>query len=69
MALKGLRRANKGLARKRRFSANWRKAKRRLSRIHAHIANARRDNTHKLTTLLAKTIFDLQSFWRAISQD
>jgi putative transposase len=54
-ALKRLRRANKALARKRRFSANWCKAKRRLSRVHAGIANIRHDATHKLTTYLAKT--------------
>jgi putative transposase len=54
-ALKRLRRANKALARKRRGSANFRKAKRRLARLHARIANARKDATHKLTTRLAKT--------------
>jgi putative transposase len=54
-ALKRLRRANKALARKRRFSANWRKQKSRLARLHARIANVRRDATHKLTTRLAKT--------------
>lgn len=54
-ALKRLRRANKALARKRRLSANWRKAKRRLARVHTRIANIRRDATHKLTTHLAKT--------------
>jgi putative transposase len=53
--LKRLRRANKALARKRRGSANFRKAKRRLSVLHARIANIRRDATHKLTTRLAKT--------------
>jgi len=56
-ALKRLRRANKALARKRanKGKANWRKAKRRLARVHARIANIRRDATHKLTTYLAKT--------------
>jgi putative transposase len=54
-ALKSLRCANKALNRKRRFSANWRKAKRRLTHIHARIANVRRDAAHKLTTRLAKT--------------
>jgi putative transposase len=54
-ALKRLRRANQALARKRRFSANWRKQKSRLARLHARIANVRRDATHKLTTRLAKT--------------
>lgn len=54
-ALKRLRRANKALARKRRGSANFRKAKRRLARIHARVAAIRKDATHKLTTRLAKT--------------
>ena len=54
-ALKRVRRANKALARKKRFSAHWRKAKRRLARVHTRIANVRRDATHKLTTKLAKT--------------
>jgi putative transposase len=55
MALKRLRRTNKALARKRRGSANFRKAKQRLARLHARIANVRRDATHKLTTRLTKT--------------
>ena len=54
-AQKRLRRANKALARRRRGSANFRKAKRRLARLHARVANIRRDATHKLTTRLAKT--------------
>lgn len=54
-ALRRLRRANKAQARKRRGSANFRKAKARLGRLHARIANIRRDATHKLTTDLAKT--------------
>lgn len=54
-ALKRLRRANKALARKRRGSANFRKAKRRLARLHARVARIRKDATHKLTTRLVKT--------------
>lgn len=54
-SLKRLRRANKALARKRHGSANFRKQKRRLARIHTQIANVRKDATHKLTTRLAKT--------------
>jgi putative transposase len=50
-----LRRANKALSRKRRGSANFRKAKARLARLHTRIASIRRDATHKLTTRLAKT--------------
>ena len=53
--LKRLRRANKAQARKRRGSANFKKAKRRLAKLHARIACIRKDATHKLTTRLAKT--------------
>ena len=50
-----LRRSNKALSRKRRGSANFRKAKTRLARLHARIGNIRRNAAHKLTTRLAKT--------------
>ena len=50
-----LRRANKALSRKRRGSANFRKSKARLARLHTRIASIRRDATHKLTTRLVKT--------------
>ena len=50
-----LRRSNKVLSRKRRGSANFRKAKARLARLHTRIASIRRDATHKLTTRLVKT--------------
>lgn len=53
-AQKQLRRADKSLSRKQRGSSNWRKAKDRLSRVHARAANVRRDATHKLTTRLTK---------------
>jgi putative transposase len=54
-ALKRLRRLNKAQARKRRGSANFRKAKARLAKLHGRIASIRRDALHKLTTGLAKT--------------
>ena len=54
-ALRRLRRANKALARKRRRSANCRKAKTRLIRLHRRIGAIRRDATHKPTTRIAKT--------------
>ena len=50
-----LRRTNQALSRKRRGSPNAGKAKRRLARLHARIANIRKDATHKATTRLAKT--------------
>jgi putative transposase len=48
-ALARLRRANKSLSRKVRLSSNWRKAKARLTKVHARVANVRRDAHHKLT--------------------
>ncbi|CAB3391308.1 RNA-guided endonuclease InsQ/TnpB family protein [Kyrpidia spormannii] len=43
------------LSRKKRFSRNWQKQKARLQRLHAHIANARRDFLHKTSTAISKT--------------
>ena len=49
------RRTNRSLSRKRKGSANRRKAKAKLARLHSRIANIRRDATHKATTMLART--------------
>jgi putative transposase len=49
-----LRKAQKSLSRKVKFSNNWRKAKARVQRIYARIANARRDYLHKATTTISK---------------
>lgn len=54
-SLKKIRRANKSLARKKAGSANRRKAKLRLARLHSRISSIRKDTLHKLTTRLAKT--------------
>lgn len=35
-------------------SANWKKAQTKIARLHAHIANIRKDFIHKVTTNLAK---------------
>lgn len=53
--LKRLRRTSRVLSRKKKGSANRRKAKAKLARLHARIANIRKDATHKATTMLAKT--------------
>ncbi|MCI0676999.1 MAG: transposase [Phycisphaerales bacterium] len=53
--LKRLRRADRALSRKRKGSANRRKARAKLARLHSRIANIRRDATHKATTMLTKT--------------
>ena len=52
--LAALRRCSRALSRKRKGSANRRKAKGRLARLHARIADIRRDATHKATTRIAK---------------
>jgi putative transposase len=53
VARRKLRRLNRWLARKRKGSNNWHKARRTLARLHLRIANLRADATHKLTTRLA----------------
>ena len=49
-----LQRLSRSLSRKKRGSANRRKAQQLLARLHARIANARQDFLHKFTTDLAK---------------
>ena len=50
-----LRKAQQALSRKCKFSNNWKKAQARIERLHARIANARRDYLHKVSTTLCKT--------------
>ena len=50
-----LRRAQRAMSRKTKFSNNWKKAKARVQRIHARIGNARRDYLHKATTTISKS--------------
>jgi putative transposase len=54
-ALKKLRRLNRELARRVKFSAHWQQTKRQLARLHARIAAIRADSLHKLTTRLTRT--------------
>ena len=42
------------LARKKRFSNNWKKAKARISKLHQHIANSRKDFVHKTSDSISK---------------
>lgn len=49
-----LRKAQRSMSRKSKFSNNWKKAKARIQRIHARIGNARRDYLHKATTTISK---------------
>lgn len=48
-----LARYQRRMSRKIKFSNNWKKAKARVQRIHARIANARRDFLHKATTTIS----------------
>lgn len=49
-----LARYQRRMARKTKFSNNWKKAKARLQKIHSRIANARRDYLHKATTTISQ---------------
>jgi putative transposase len=49
-----LRKAQQAMSRKKKFSSNWKKAKRKVQSIHTHIVNARRDYLHKATTAISK---------------
>jgi hypothetical protein len=49
-----LARAQRALARKIKFSANWQKQKARINRIHTRIASVRRDALHKTSTTISK---------------
>ncbi|VWB62427.1 RNA-guided endonuclease InsQ/TnpB family protein [Burkholderia lata] len=49
-----LRRCQRAMSRKVKFSNNWIKAKARVQRIHARIGNSRRDYLHKATTTISK---------------
>jgi putative transposase len=49
-----LRKALQAMSRTHKFSANWRKAKARVQRIHARIGNARRDYLHKTSTAISQ---------------
>jgi putative transposase len=49
-----LRRYQRAMSRKVKFSKNWQKAKRRVQNIHTRIGNARRDFLHKTTTTISQ---------------
>ncbi|MEJ2419183.1 MAG: transposase [Exilibacterium sp.] len=55
-----LRKAQQAMSRKTKFSRNWKKAKARVQRIHAHIGSARRDFLHKATTTISPLSFQNQ---------
>ena len=49
-----LARYQRRMARKLKFSNNWKKAKTKVQKIHAQIANARKDFLHKTTTAISQ---------------
>jgi len=49
-----LRKAQQSLSRKTKISQNWHKAKHRLSTLHHHIANARQNYLHNISTTISK---------------
>jgi len=50
-----LRRYQRAMARKQKFSQNWKKAKAKIAKLHLDVANSRKDFLQKLTTVQAKT--------------
>ncbi|MBU4140337.1 MAG: transposase [Candidatus Omnitrophica bacterium] len=53
--LKKLAKLQRKLSRKKKVSANWRKTKLKIERLHNHIANLRKDFLHKTSTQLAQS--------------
>ena len=58
VAERRLRRQQRRVARRQRYSQGWRKAVGQVTQTHSHIANQRRDQAHKLSTWLA-TMYSL----------
>lgn len=52
---KKLAKLQQAMAKKKRFSKNWQKLKRRIARLHSTVARRRRDSINKATTYLAKS--------------
>jgi putative transposase len=50
-----LRRYQRSMSRKVKFSSNWKKAKAKVAKLHEAIANSRKDFLHKTSSNLAKT--------------
>ena len=49
-----LRRYQRAMSRKVKFSSNWKKAKARVQRLHARIGNVRRDYLHQATSVISQ---------------
>ncbi len=55
-----LRKAQQAMSRRTTFSSNWKKAKARVQKIQARIANARRDYLHKVSAMISPSGFQVQ---------
>lgn len=44
----------RAMARKQKFSSNWKKAKSKVQKLHTRIANVRKDYLHKTTTIISQ---------------
>ena len=53
-SLNKLAKLQKMLARKKKFSSNWRKTRGKIGKLHEYIGNVRKDYLHKVSTQLAK---------------
>jgi len=53
--LEKLARLQRKLAKKKKFSSNWRKTRQKIEKLHYHIANLRKDFLHKTSTQLAQS--------------
>ncbi len=49
-----LARLQRTLSLKKKFSSNWKKAKRKITKLHTKIANTRKDYLHKITTAISQ---------------
>ena len=49
-----LRRYQRAMSRKQKFSSNWKKAKAKVQRLHTRIADCRKDYLHKATTTISQ---------------
>ena len=52
--LSKLRKLQRELSRKKKYSSNWKKTRNKISKLHEHISNIRKDFLHKASTKLAK---------------
>lgn len=54
-SLKKIRKLQRSVSRKQRFSQNWKKAKRKLTKVYEHVTNQKKDFLHKLSRYYVDT--------------